>query len=53
MRFADEAFVTGTFAGLTPGVSFVGEPMGGGSRGPICEKLQELYISLVEDECND
>ena len=53
VRFADEAFVTGTFAGLTPVVSFEGEPMGGGARGPICEKLQELYISLVEDECND
>ena len=32
---ADEAFVTGTFAGLTPVVEFDGEPMGGGRRGPV------------------
>jgi branched-chain amino acid aminotransferase len=51
VRSADEAFVTGTFAGLTPVVSFDGEPMSDGRRGPLCERLQGLYIDLVEGEC--
>ena len=44
---AQEAFVTGTFAGLTPVVSFDGSPVGDGNRGPICEHLQNLYQELV------
>jgi len=44
---AEEAFVTGTFAGLTPVVSFDGRPIRGGKRGPICELLQNLYQELV------
>ena len=52
VRSADEAFVTGTFAGLTPVVSFDGEPMSDGRRGPMCEHLQGLYIDLVEEECD-
>ena len=48
---ADEAFVTGTFAGLTPVVEFDGKPMGEGHRGPMCERLQALYLDLVRSEC--
>ena len=44
---AQEAFVTGTFAGLTPVVSFDGSLVGDGNRGPICEHLQNLYQELV------
>ena len=44
---AEEAFVTGTFAGLTPVISFDGNPVGDGNRGPICEHLQNLYQELV------
>jgi len=44
---ADEAFVTGTFAGLTPVTSFDGSPVGGGRRGTMCEQLQNLYQELV------
>ena len=44
---AEEAFVTGTFAGLTPVVSFDGSPVGDGKRGPMCEQLQNLYQELV------
>jgi len=44
---AEEAFVTGTFAGLTPVVSFDGSPIGDGGRGPMCELLQNLYQELV------
>ncbi len=51
VRTADEAFVTGTFAGLTPVVEFDGEPMGGGRRGPICKRLQGLYLDLIRSEC--
>ena len=49
VRTADEAFVTGTFAGLTPVISFDGIPINDGSRGPICERLQDLYMSLVSE----
>jgi len=48
---ADEAFVTGTFAGLIPVVEFDGEPMSQGQRGPVCERLQSLYIELLGSEC--
>lgn len=50
VRTADEAFVTGTFAGLTPVVEYDGEPMSGGARGPMAERLQNLYINLVRRE---
>ena len=46
---ADEAFVTGTFAGLTPVVSFNGKAISGGKRGPVCERIQGLYLDLVEN----
>ena len=48
---ADEAFVTGTFAGLIPVVEFDGEPMSQGQRGPMCERLQSLYTELLGSEC--
>ena len=47
---ADEAFVTGTFAGLTPVNSFDGTTFGDGKRGPICKRLQKLYIDLVNGD---
>ena len=50
VRSADEAFVTGTFAGLTPVVSLDGKAVGGCIRGPLCERLQNLYIDLVRSE---
>ena len=48
---ADEAFVTGTFAGLISVVEFDGEPMSQGQRGPMCERLQSLYTELLRSEC--
>lgn len=48
---ADEAFVTGTFAGLTPVVRYEGVPMSGGVRGPMVQRLQALYIELIEQTC--
>lgn len=43
---ADEAFVTGTFAGLTPVRSIDGRAISDG-RGPMVERLQGLYRALV------
>ena len=47
---AEEAFVTGTFAGLIPAVEVDGRRMGDGGRGPMTRRLQELYRALVERE---
>ncbi len=44
---ADEAFVTGTFAGLVPVREVDGRPLTDG-RGPMVERLQGLYRELVE-----
>ena len=45
---ADEAFVTGTFAGVVPVRSVDGRTIGTGTRGPMVERLQGLYRALVE-----
>jgi branched-chain amino acid aminotransferase len=44
---AREAFVTGTFAGVVPVRSVDGRVIGDGARGPVVERLQELYGQLV------
>ena len=51
VRSADEAFVTGTFAGVTPVIEFDGEDMSAGVRGPMAERIQNLYIDLIRSEC--
>ena len=45
---ASEAFVTGTFAGVVPVRSVDGRTIGSGRRGPVVERLQELYRALVD-----
>jgi branched-chain amino acid aminotransferase len=47
---AEEACVTGTFAGLTPVREIDGRVMADGKRGPMVERLQKLYMQLVKDE---
>ena len=47
---ADEAFVTGTFAGLVPVHTVDGRTIGAGSRGPMAERLQHLYREFVEQD---
>jgi branched-chain amino acid aminotransferase len=47
---ADEAFVTGTFAGMIPVVSVDGRRIGDGARGPVTLDLQERYKARVEVE---
>jgi branched-chain amino acid aminotransferase len=45
---ADEAFVTGTFAGVVPVRTVDGRAIGTGARGPMVERLQQMYVDLVD-----
>ena len=47
---ADEAFVTGTFGGLTPVVKIDGKTIGEGKCGAVTGRLSKLYQELVEKE---
>ena len=44
---ADEAFVTGTFGGLTPVIAVDGRTIGGGTPGPITALLTAAYRSAI------
>jgi branched-chain amino acid aminotransferase len=44
---ADEAFVTGTFAGVVPVHTIDGRTIGSGKRGAMVERLQSLYRTLI------
>jgi branched-chain amino acid aminotransferase len=44
---ADEAFVTGTFGGITPVRSVDGREIGGGKRGELTARLDALYNEVV------
>ena len=44
---ADEAFVTGTFGGLTPVVEIDGRIIGTGKFGPLTRRLSELYEAEI------
>ena len=48
---ADEAFVTGTFAGVAPVICVDGRTIGAGNRGRVTERLQSLYLQLMDREC--
>ncbi|MFO1352858.1 MAG: branched-chain amino acid transaminase [Gammaproteobacteria bacterium] len=50
---ADEAFFTGTAAEVTPIREIDGRAIGGGSRGPITERLQKLYFDQVYGRRNE
>src|SRR5689334_14956510 len=45
---AEEAFCTGTFAGVAPVRSIDGRTIGDGKQGPMVTRLQGLYRGLVE-----
>ncbi len=49
---ADEAFVTGTFAGVAPVTEVDGRQLST-ARGPMVERLQNLYRARIERECID
>jgi branched-chain amino acid aminotransferase len=45
---ADEAFVTGTFGGLTPVTKIDGRQIGEGKYGKMTRELSDLYEKLIE-----
>lgn len=45
---AEEAFVTGTFAGIAPVREVDGRTIWSGQKGPMVERLQQLYLQLLE-----
>jgi branched-chain amino acid aminotransferase len=45
---ADEAFVTGTFGGLTPVTKIDGRQIGDGKFGKMTRNLSSLYEGLIE-----
>jgi branched-chain amino acid aminotransferase len=47
---ADEAFVTGTFGGLTPVIKVDGRVIASGKSGDRTEKLSKLYQALIQSE---
>ena len=55
---ADEAFVTGTFGGVTPVNSVDGREIGPGGFGPMTTRLSELYeeeirLTVARQQAND
>ncbi|MBO6257991.1 MAG: branched-chain amino acid transaminase [Succinivibrio sp.] len=50
---ADEIFFSGTAAEITPVANVDGIDVGPGYRGPITEKLQKTFFSLVKGEIED
>ena len=47
---ADEAFVTGTFAGVTPVISIDGKTIGDASNNEMSATLEKYYKTLVETQ---
>jgi branched-chain amino acid aminotransferase len=44
---AEEAFITGTYAGIAPVIEIDGRRISA-ARGPMVERLQQLYLRLIE-----
>ena len=49
---ADECFMTGTAAEVVPVCELDGRTIGGGTRGPITEQLQEMYFDQVQGKAS-
>jgi len=49
---SEEAFVTGTFAGVAPVTEVDGRILGEGKRGATVERLQQLYLALIDTQCS-
>jgi branched-chain amino acid aminotransferase len=47
-RAADEAFVTGTFGGVTPVRAIDGHSLPGTSPGPLTRRIQDLYAEMKD-----
>jgi branched-chain amino acid aminotransferase len=50
---ADEIFLTGTVAEITPVKSVDAKPVGTGARGPVTERVQRRYFSVLRGELDD
>ena len=50
---AEEVFVCGTAAEVTPVTRIDGKPVGGGKRGPLTERLQTRYFEVVTGKVPD
>ena len=50
---ADEAFVTGTFGGVTPVTKIDGRIIGEGKYGPVARQLSDLYEQLIIREVKE
>lgn len=53
LYLADEIFMTGTAAEVTPVRSVDGIPVGNGQRGPITERIQEAFFDIVQGRVAD
>lgn len=53
LYLADEVFVTGTAAEVTPVRAIDRKPIGGGQRGPLTERLQRAYLEIVRGAAPD
>jgi branched-chain amino acid aminotransferase len=53
MYGAEEMFMTGTAAEITPVASVDDIPIGGGGRGPLTERLQESFFGLFDGSTQD
>ena len=51
LKKADEVFASSTTMEAMPIISIDGNPVGHGKRGAVVEKLQQLYVDAVEEEC--
>jgi branched-chain amino acid aminotransferase len=50
---AEEAFVTGTFGGLTPVREIDGQVLPAALPGPMTQRLRALYESLKDSQAHD
>jgi len=53
LYLADEVFMCGTAAEITPIRSVDGKPIGNGKPGPVTLKMQELFFGLFEGRTQD
>ena len=49
MHTADEAFVTGTFAGVLPVTKIDQHTLSNGKKGAITDKLQDIYTAEINN----
>ena len=53
LYFADEVFMCGTAAEITPLRSVDGKPVGNGKPGPVTRRMQELFFGLFNGKTPD